>query len=341
MIPYYGDYQTATETDVVYCFFNTFSSDDPSASVTMTGLATTDIEIFKDGSATQRSSDNGYVLLDTDGTDFGGHTGVHGFSIALDDNSDSGFFAAGSEYLVVIDAVTVDGATLSFGVLTFSIGRAGNVATLLTDTEAILTDAEAILVDTDVIGAAGAGLSDITLNAASIDLIWDEDIVAAHETADTAGLIGESLLIDTEATRTDAAAILIDTAVIGALGAGLTDITLNAASIDLIWDEDIEAAHETVDTAGRVVSGILGDTEAILVDTEATRTDAAAVLVDTEAATGVITDTEAIIVDTEANKVITDKFVFTTANEVDSNVHSVNDTTVKGVGTDGDPWNPA
>ncbi len=84
MIPYYGDYQTATETDVVYCFFNTFSSDDPSASVTMTGLATTDIEIFKDGSATQRSSDNGYVLLDTDGTDFGGHTGVHGFSIALD-----------------------------------------------------------------------------------------------------------------------------------------------------------------------------------------------------------------------------------------------------------------
>ena len=40
----------------------------------------------------------------------------------------------------------------------------------------------------------------------------------------------------------------------------------------------------------------------------------------------------------DAIKVPTDKLTFTTANEVDCNVHSVNDTTVTGSGTSGDPW---
>ena len=57
----------------VYVPFNTFASN--GASVTLTGLAVTDIEIYKDGSATQRSSDAGYTLLDTDGIDFDGITG--------------------------------------------------------------------------------------------------------------------------------------------------------------------------------------------------------------------------------------------------------------------------
>ena len=64
--------------DTLPVFFNTFSSDDPSASITTTGLAVTDIEIYKDGSVTQRASDNGYTLLDTDGIDFDGITGIIG-----------------------------------------------------------------------------------------------------------------------------------------------------------------------------------------------------------------------------------------------------------------------
>ena len=54
----------------IYVPFHTFDSNDPQASVTITGLATTDIEIYKDGSVTQRASDAGYTLLDTDGIDF-------------------------------------------------------------------------------------------------------------------------------------------------------------------------------------------------------------------------------------------------------------------------------
>lgn len=98
------------------------------ASVTLTGLAVTDIEIFKDGSTTQRASDAGYALLDTDGIDFDGITGIHGFSIDLSDNTDSGFFAVGSQYWVVVSAVTVDSQTVNFIAAVFRIGPAESVA---------------------------------------------------------------------------------------------------------------------------------------------------------------------------------------------------------------------
>ncbi len=106
----------------LYIPFHTFDSNDPSASVTLTGLATTDIEVFKDGSVTQRASDSGYALLDTDGIDFDGITGIHGISIDLADNATAGFYAAGSQYTVVISSVTVDAATINFVLCTFTIG---------------------------------------------------------------------------------------------------------------------------------------------------------------------------------------------------------------------------
>lgn len=106
----------------LYIPFHTYDSNDPSASVTLTGLATSDIEIYKDGSVTQRASDNGYTLLDTDGIDFDGVTGIHGLSINLADNSTAGFYAAGSQYWVVVASVTVDAATVNFVLCTFRIG---------------------------------------------------------------------------------------------------------------------------------------------------------------------------------------------------------------------------
>lgn len=95
---------------------------------TMTGFATTDIKIYKNGSVTQRTSTNGFTLLDTDGTDFDGITNVHGFSIDLADNSDAGFYAVGSMYTIVIDSVLVDGSAKAFPVATFRILEAENPA---------------------------------------------------------------------------------------------------------------------------------------------------------------------------------------------------------------------
>ena len=132
----------------IYVPFHTFDSNDPSASVTITGLATTDIEIYKDGSTTQRASDAGYTLLDTDGIDFDTTTGIHGVSIDLADNTTAGFYAAGSQYMVVIASITVDAATVNFIPVTFTIGYPSallntTIATLSSQTSFTLTDGPA------------------------------------------------------------------------------------------------------------------------------------------------------------------------------------------------------
>ncbi|MHC4395610.1 MAG: hypothetical protein ACYS1A_08135, partial [Planctomycetota bacterium] len=114
-VAFYGDYDI-TETIIIP--FNTFSSDDPSASVTITNLAVADVEIHKDGSVTQRASDNGVTVT----INFDSITGNHIVSIDLSDNSDAGFYAAGSRYQVRMEGTTIDGATINAWIGAFSIG---------------------------------------------------------------------------------------------------------------------------------------------------------------------------------------------------------------------------
>lgn len=104
-------------------FFDSFAGS-TGASVTLTGLAVTDIEVYKGTSMTQRSSDNGYSLIDTDGIDIDGITGIHGFSIDLSDNSDASFYTVGSFFTVVVSSVTIDSQTVSFVAGTFRIKAA-------------------------------------------------------------------------------------------------------------------------------------------------------------------------------------------------------------------------
>lgn len=92
--------------------FDTY--DGSGGSCTITGLAVTDIEVYKNGGTTQRSSDNGYSLPDTDGIDFDGSTGLHGIVIDTGDNSVAGFWEDGNTYWVHINAITVDGQTVRF-----------------------------------------------------------------------------------------------------------------------------------------------------------------------------------------------------------------------------------
>ena len=92
---YLGQRQVST---VVYVPFHTFNSS--GASVTLTGLALADIQVYKDGSTTQRASTSGYTLLDTDGIDFDAITGIHGFSIDLSDNTTAGFYTADRKSVV-------------------------------------------------------------------------------------------------------------------------------------------------------------------------------------------------------------------------------------------------
>lgn len=97
--------------------FSTFDKDDGS-SITMTNFAAADVLVYKDGGTTERASTAGYTAT----TDFDGKTGKHLIVLDLADNTTSGFWAAGSEYLVAVDSVTVDAVTVGGWVARFCIG---------------------------------------------------------------------------------------------------------------------------------------------------------------------------------------------------------------------------
>lgn len=220
---YLGDFPTGS---TVYVYFNTFSS--VGASVTITGLAVTDIEIYKNGSTTQRASDAGYTLLDTDGIDFDGLTGIHGFSIDLSDNTDAGFYAAGNEYTVVVSAVTVDSQTVSFVAAEFSIERSGGALALLKNGTYGLSAIESLV---DDIGVAGAGLTAIPWNAA-----WDAEVESEVDDALGSGT-GTSLTAIPWNAAWDAE---VESEVDDALGSG-TGTALTAIPWNASWDAEVQS----------------------------------------------------------------------------------------------------
>ncbi len=83
-----------------------------------TAFESADVEIYKDGSATQRTSDAGVTMT----SPFDTVTGLHLVAIDLSDDTDAGFWAAGSNYHVTIQPdETVDGQTVVEILAQFSI----------------------------------------------------------------------------------------------------------------------------------------------------------------------------------------------------------------------------
>lgn len=210
------DFGTVRPGTTLYIPFATYDSNDPSASVTLTGLATTDIEVYKDGSVTQRASDAGYALLDTDGIDFDSVTGIHGISIDLADNTTAGFYASGSQYWVVVASVTVDAGTINFIAATFRIGYPAallntTIATLASQTSFTLTSGPAEddalngmeIIIHDVASAVQMGravISDYTGSTKTVTLAAGTTFTAAA--SDNVAIIGPSPLQPTVAART-------------------------------------------------------------------------------------------------------------------------------------------
>ena len=109
-VPYYGDF---AEDATVLIPFNTFTSDDPSASATITNLADADIKVHKDGNATEIVTDGATIAINFDGV-----TGNHLITIDTSVHAD---YSTSSDYLVRINGTTVDGATINAWVGIFSI----------------------------------------------------------------------------------------------------------------------------------------------------------------------------------------------------------------------------
>lgn len=154
MTEYAGDF---AEDATVYIPFNTFDSNDPSASVTITNLADADIKVHKDGSATEIVTDGATVAIDFDSI-----TGNHLITI---DTSVDAAYTTGSEYQVRIEGTTVDGATINAWVGSFSIERSGGALALLLEVQGATfnnsTDSlEAIRDRGDAAWTTGAGGSD-------------------------------------------------------------------------------------------------------------------------------------------------------------------------------------
>ena len=116
---YIGDF---AEDSTVYIMFNTYTSNDPSASCTITNFINTDVHIHKDDGLGQRNNAAGITVS----VDFDGITGSHMVKIDTSDNTVAGFWVVGHEYFVRIEGTTIDGATINSVVGQFSIENRHN-----------------------------------------------------------------------------------------------------------------------------------------------------------------------------------------------------------------------
>lgn len=112
---YRGDYLAGS---VVEVFFPTAAAAG-GAVAPSSAFEVADVIVYKNHSATQRSSSAGMTMT----SPFDSIVGLHQLSIDLSDNTDAGFWAAGNDYAVVLspDTETVDGQTVVAVIATFSI----------------------------------------------------------------------------------------------------------------------------------------------------------------------------------------------------------------------------
>ncbi len=129
MISYLGDF---AEDETVYIAFNTFDSNDPSASVTVTDLADADIKVHKDGSVTQIVTDGATIAINFDSI-----TGNHLVTVDTSAHAD---YSTGSDYHVRLEGITVDGATVNAWIGHFSIENRFREVDLTHVMGTILTD---------------------------------------------------------------------------------------------------------------------------------------------------------------------------------------------------------
>lgn len=123
------------------------------------------IRVYKGHSDTQRSSAAGI----TDTEDFDSLTGLNHVQIDLSDNTDAGFYAAGSEYQIVLQGAVIDGQTLNAVLAHFSIERGVKVASMAAN---VLTDTA--IADSAFTAAkfAAACFTASKFGALAFDAVW-------------------------------------------------------------------------------------------------------------------------------------------------------------------------
>ncbi len=202
MITYFGDF---SEDETLYIPFNTFTSDDPAASSTITNLANGDIKVHKDGSTDEIVTDGATVAINFDGV-----TGNHLITIDTSVHSD---YSTGSDYMVRIEGTTIDGGTVNAWVGSFSIENRHSAGALRPTT-------------------AGRTLDITAGGTAGIDWGNVENKTTANDFSGT-----DIQLCDTVTTLTGHTVQTGDSyARLGANGAGLSAVPWNAS-----WDAEVQS----------------------------------------------------------------------------------------------------
>lgn len=295
------------------------------ASEALSGIAVTDIEIYKGTSMTQRSSDSGYTLLDTDGIDLDSIVGLNGFSIDLGDNTVAGFYAAGSFYTVVVSSVTIDGQTVNMIAATFRIREAettagrieARVASIANDaiTDAALA-ADAVtaiqsglptaLAVSDIdaaVSVIGSNVTDIYLEVVSGDVGGNVAAIKAKTDDLLTETYFDTVMGDWTGENVFDTLVNIDQNVTTILLTDLPAVPTAAEIADAVWDEDL-TTHGEADSAGEFLqnAGVIdpGDIAAILEDTGTTIPAQIAALNDLSAAQVNSEVVDALNVDTYA-----------------------------------------
>ncbi len=148
-----------------------------------------DVKIFKDGSATEKLTQNGVVMT----SPFNTTTGLHLLTIDTNiDTGDVGFWTTGSDYTAVLDPdETVDGETVVAVIATFSIENrfmrgtdSAALASVCTEGRLVELDAanlpadiDAILVDTVALTGVNAEIVDATDIPATATLLQQMTLI--------------------------------------------------------------------------------------------------------------------------------------------------------------------
>ena len=256
---YLGDF---TEDVTVYMMFNTYTSDDPSASSTITNFTNTDVHIHKDDGLTQRNNAAGITVS----VDFDGITGSHMVKIDTSDDTVGGFWVVGHEYFVRIEGTTIDGATINSVIGQFSIENRFN------EVDVVKWLGTAAATPT----VAGVPEVDVTHMAGGVQTVTDlKDFADAGYDPATNKVQGV-VLVDTTTTNTDM--VGTDNAALAATA--LTDVTWtdakaafldhSIATVDTVVDgiqTDLDNATDGLGALKALIDTVDGIVDAILLDT--------------------------------------------------------------------------
>lgn len=277
-VPYYGDF---AEDATVYIPINTFDSNDPAASVTVTNLANTDVHIHKDGGTTQRNNAAGITMA----IDYDSITGNHLLTIDTSDNTVADFWQAGHEYQVRVEGITVDSGTINAWVGSFSIERAGGALALIKSATYGLSALKTLL-DTTGIKVASFANNAITANAINADAITNakiaDDAIAVENIKDAAitasKIAGDAITADKIADNAFANehfanGALTSTEITSAAGCAVASIANDAITANAIANAAIDAntfAANALDavwsTAARTLTALDEDSTALDLD---------------------------------------------------------------------------